>query len=185
MSGAWTPSTISSTCLRPNMCDVLTVGAISIIQIFEIDITRRCYERDNHGKFTAVLDLVNGAGLTEGGSSVEARPVPCGPRAIPKRADVKFLEFASGGRARVRLRTGGLPVVPTCAATRSASSPAREQAKGHKRRIKTATARDERERQHPDREERQARAGAFRAIGRNATNRVRPNLSFRWAEKPR
>ena len=121
---------------------------------------------ENRGIFTAVLGLVNGAGLTEGGSSVEARPVPCGPRAIPTRADANFLEFASGGRARVRLRTGGLPVVPTCAATRSASSPAREQAKGHKRRIKTATARDERERQHPDREERQARAGALPSTGR-------------------
>ena len=85
------------------------VGAVSIIRIFEIDMTRAGGVLENRGIFTAVLDLVNGAGLTEGGSSVEARPVPCGPRVIPKRADVNFLEFASGGRARVRLRTGAPP----------------------------------------------------------------------------
>ena len=50
---------------------------------------------------------------------------------------------------------------------------------------KNSTARDERNSPHPKGEERQARAGAFRVMGCDAIDCVRPNLKFRWAEKPR
>ena len=74
----------------------------------EIDMTRAGGVLENRGIFTAVLDLVNGAGLTEGGVVGRSAPRPMRPAGYPETSRRKIFGICFG-RSRARAASNRRP----------------------------------------------------------------------------